>query len=207
MNKNKMKDKGGLPSDSEEFEPGQGIRRRTLLKALAGIPVLGVFALGLLNKTNYDRNKKGMLLKTLELDGIQIPEIPEMKNKAKVLRIGIIGFGNEGTRLARCLGFIHPEDLEGRRKSGRVEDWMAQEDLNVALTGICDVFDLHAKKGLETAGNDLRPGGGKATGHPIKRYQSYHEMLVDKDIDAVIIATPDHHHAPANMCTSRNVQV
>ncbi len=37
--------------------------------------------------------------------------------------------------------------------------------------------------------------GGNAMSLPVKRYLHYQEMLADKDIDAVIIATPDHHHA------------
>jgi len=45
---------------------------------------------------------------------------------------------------------------------------------------------------MTIAGNSLRPGTEKL---PVKRYLTYQELLNDKDIDAVIIATPDHHHA------------
>ena len=39
------------------------------------------------------------------------------------------------------------------------------------------------------------PGGKFASGHPAKRFRHYHDMLADPNIDAIIIATPDHHHA------------
>ncbi len=54
---------------------------------------------------------------------------------------------------------------------------------------------LHAEKGLSVAENDIFTGGEIARKNPVKRFMHYHEMLADPDIDAVIIATPDHHHA------------
>ncbi len=39
------------------------------------------------------------------------------------------------------------------------------------------------------------PGVIWANKHPVKRYCHYHDMLADPTIDAIIISTPDHHHA------------
>jgi predicted dehydrogenase len=86
-------------------------------------------------------------------------------------------------------------DVASRKKRGNLEDWLAQEDLNIDLVAICDVFDLHAQKGIETAKSGLRVNGKKGTDLPIKRYRTYQELLADESIDAVVIATPDHHHA------------
>ena len=72
---------------------------------------------------------------------------------------------------------------------------MAQEDLNVELTGICEVFDLHAQRGMEIALNGLRVNGENVAKYKVKRYLTYQEMLEDENIDAVIIATPEHLHA------------
>jgi len=174
------------------------IRRRTLLKALAGIPVLGVFAFELVKKWNYDQEKKNRIIQELGLENIQAPAIVKNSSgsKSSLLRIGIIGFGNRAVAHANGLGYMHPEDVEKRKKNGTLEEWLLQDNLNVALTGICDVFDLHADRGLATACNTIRTGGAKASNIPVKRYRTYQEMLDDKDIDAVMIATPDHNHAP-----------
>ncbi|MCU0388199.1 MAG: Gfo/Idh/MocA family oxidoreductase [Chitinophagaceae bacterium] len=169
--------------------------RRTMLKAMAGIPVLGLFAYELMEKKSFDRSKGNHLIKELGLDDIQPPTRISTSGEVDLLRIGIIGFGNRAGQLANGLGFIHPVTMENWRKNERLNNWLEQESLNVAITGICDVFDLHAENGLATAKNELLAGGAKHSGLPVKRYRTYLEMLTDSSIDAVIIATPDHHHA------------
>lgn len=169
--------------------------RRTLLKALAGIPVLGLFAYELIEKRNFDRQDESQLIKELGLGDLDAPRHVSSVAQGEILRIGIIGFGNRATALANGLGFMHPETMEERRQDGELDDWLAQESLNVAITGICDVHDLHAENGLATAKNDIQAGGAKPSGLPVKRYRTYQEMLADDSIDAIIVATPDHHHA------------
>jgi len=179
------------------------VRRRTVLKALAGLPVLGLFGLELSEKQSYDKEKKTRILKDLGLDKIELPTLQPMKGKSDVIKIGIIGFGNRATAHANGLGYMHPDDVKAAENDKTFEDWLLQEDLNVAITGICDVFDLHAEHGLETAKNTVRAGGGKVYDIPVKRYRTYQEMLEDKDIDAVMIATPDHNHAPIAIAAAK----
>ena len=181
------------------------IKRRTLLKALAGIPVLGVFAFELFKKWTYDHEKKSMIIRELGLDSIKAPASIKSSSGAKgdLVRVGIIGFGSRAVSHANGLGYMHPLDIESKKKNDTLKDWLAQEDLNVAITGICDVFDLHAENGLETARSEIRPGAGTSSKLPVKRYRTYQEMLDDKDIDAVMIATPDHHHAPITTAAAR----
>ena len=181
------------------------IRRRTLIKALAGIPVLGIFGFELFKKWTYDQEKKNRIIQELGLENIQAPAILRSSSgsKSNLLRIGIIGFGNRAVAHANGLGYMHPLDVEKNKKNNTLNDWLAQDDLNIAITGICDVFDLHAENGLATARNTIRPGGGKPSDIPVKRYRTYQEMLDDKDIDAVMIATPDHHHAPITIAAAK----
>lgn len=185
------------PEEMKESVLKTSVKRRTLIKALAGLPVLGVLAFEVIKKWNFEEEKKNRLIEELGLKDLQAPVTVKTpsSNKGDVLRIGMIGFGSRGQQLANGLGFMHPSDTDKRKKDGSLADWLEQEDLNVGIAGVCDVFDLHAENGLAFAQNEIRPGGGNGTAIPVKRYVHYHEMLADKDIDAVIIATPDHHHA------------
>jgi len=193
----KEKDQPTKSEQKNELEQKPMIKRRTLLKALVGIPVLGIFAIELFKKWTFDQEKKNRIIKELGLENIQAQPVIKSSSGSKndLLRIGIIGFGSRAVAHANGLGYMHPLDVEAKKKNNTLIDWLAQEDLNVAITGICDVFDLHAENGLVTARNEIRPGGGKPANIPVKRYRTYQEMLDDKDIDAVMIATPDHHHA------------
>jgi predicted dehydrogenase len=53
----------------------------------------------------------------------------------------------------------------------------------VEVAAVCDVYEPNLQKGLEAA-------GGKA-----KALKDFRQVLDDKEIDAVIVATPDHWHA------------
>src|SRR5262252_208062 len=61
-----------------------------------------------------------------------------------------------------------------------------QKDPAVRIGAICDVYEPNLEKALSTASQ----GGAKA-----KAYRNYKELLADKSIDAVLIATPEHWHA------------
>jgi predicted dehydrogenase len=60
-----------------------------------------------------------------------------------------------------------------------------QKDPAVNVAGICDVYEPNLEKALSTA--------SKAGSHP-KAYRNYKQLLADKDVQAVLIATPEHWH-------------
>ena len=183
-------------NDKNEGKKGTSMKRRTVLKALAGAPVVGLLGYEVLKEQKYDLNKQQAVIKELGLDSIEFPvsDYGQTHSSGELIRLGVIGFGTRATQLSKALGFMHPDKIKTTAPKS-LNDWLQQEYLNVAITGVCDVFDLHAEEGLAIAQNDIRPGGKDAPKLPVKRYRTYQDMLADKDIDAVIVATPDHHHA------------
>lgn len=53
----------------------------------------------------------------------------------------------------------------------------------VKVVAVCDAYGPHRQKGVERSQNP-----------DVKAYVDYRELLADKNVDAVIIATPDHWH-------------
>src|SRR3954464_14253525 len=58
-----------------------------------------------------------------------------------------------------------------------------QKDTAVRVAAICDVYEPNLEKAASTAGS--KP----------KLYRNYKELLADREIQAVLIATPEHWHA------------
>lgn len=178
-------------------ENNSGIDRRNMLKALAGIPVLGALGIQIFRKTSYDdsHNIQEEIVRELGLEDLMNAIKPITHQQGELIRLGIVGFGIRGPQLASALGFLEKSKFDQTVGNGSLDAQIRDGNLNVAITGICDVYDLHAEFGLATAAYDIHTGGRFASGHPVKRFSYYHDMLADPDIDAIIIATPDHHHA------------
>ena len=65
---------------------------------------------------------------------------------------------------------MHPDEVRRRENNNTLKSWLEQEDLNVAITGVCDA-DRHAN--TDHANNSIRHRVSKL---PIKRYRTYQEM-------------------------------
>jgi predicted dehydrogenase len=66
----------------------------------------------------------------------------------------------------------------------------AQEKNDVAIVALCDVYQHRLTAAQEAA---------RKQGHDPKTYTLHQELLQRTDLDAVMIATPDHWHAPITL--------
>ena len=71
----------------------------------------------------------------------------------------------------------------GARGSSLMNRLRKQRTHTVAITAVCDVLPAHLARAYE------------ATGKLAERYSDYRRLLEQKDLDAVVIATPPHRHA------------
>jgi predicted dehydrogenase len=128
----------------------------------------------------------------------------------KQIRVGLIGFGIRGKQLMRALGFAEPSYIdtliEAKKQNPddtRYDAFLEQDDLNVVITGVCDIFDKYSEAAQLTGSNIHREGTTGKFGQAPKRYKTYQELLAADDIDAVVIAAPDHWHGTISAAAAR----
>ncbi|MBE3069295.1 MAG: Gfo/Idh/MocA family oxidoreductase [Planctomycetes bacterium] len=61
------------------------------------------------------------------------------------------------------------------------------------VVAVCEVYRKFRDMAVDLANETYRAGGAGQPG--VKGYVDYYDLLARTDIDAVLIATPDHHHA------------
>lgn len=86
----------------------------------------------------------------------------------EIIGVGHIGIGVRGGTLI--------SQVAGRQMGGGIP--------NTKVVAVCDVYGPHREKGVQRSMNP-----------DVKAYTDYKNLLADKDVDAVVIATPDHWHS------------
>jgi predicted dehydrogenase len=106
------------------------------------------------------------------------PKPTAKKSALSPINIALIGFGEEGKVLLDSL-----LNIDG-----------------VRVVALCDIWDFHREEGdryLKKIGNEVRA------------YENYEDLLAkEKDLQAVVVATPDFWHAPiTNTCLKAGLHV
>lgn len=109
------------------------------------------------------------------------PTILRSRNSANRIRIGLIGIGNRGSQLLD--GFIIQPDVD--------------------IVALCDVYEPYLQRDyskiepevLKSCGTKVLPRMKENLNSTVRRYRDFRQLLEQKDIDAVVVATPDHWHA------------
>ncbi len=97
--------------------------------------------------------------------GMGIRAVAAQTAPSDKIRVGFIGLGGMGT--------------------GRLRDFMKHSDMDVAA--LCDLDTTHVDRALALVDKAGRPKP--------ETFHDFRKLLERKDIDAVMIATPDHWHA------------
>lgn len=185
------------------------MNRRDLLKSIATVPVLGAVLYGWYQKKQTVELMKKAMHSEISLSAYN-PIIEKEVAGGKKLNLAIIGAGSRSTALLKGAGFVPPETIDGWKEdtlkdknNTRYEEYLEQEDLNVELVAICDIFESNAKRAMKAGANLYREGSEGKMGNAPKRYRTYQELLADDSIDAVIIATPDHWHGTITIAAAK----
>jgi predicted dehydrogenase len=133
-----------------------------------------------LTRRSFLKSSAATATTALSLDAKSAPAIRTGAPATDRIRVGFIGVGNRGTQL-----------LQG---------FMAQKDCQVVA--LCDVYEpfLNRDRGkvdpelLRSLGGRI-PAMGEKFESPVARHKDFRRLLEQKDVDAVVISTPDHWHA------------
>ncbi len=114
------------------------------------------------------------------MQAISAPAVLSARSPNETVNLGFIGVGNRGSQL--------------------LASFMKNDDMKVGA--LCDVYEPYIERVrenvdkilLETLGGRI-PKMGEKFGYDVPRYTDFRKVLEQKDLDAVVIATPDHWHA------------
>ncbi len=121
--------------------------------------------------------------------GVAAPAVIRRRNLGDVLRVAVVGTGGRGHGHLKALGYIDPL-WESLKKRPPPQERLA----DVEVVAVCDAYDVYLDSAVAAV---TREGG------PCGRYVDYRELLDREEVDAVVIATPDHLHVPVSLAAAR----
>ncbi len=200
-----------MSDQPKEENNKKNINRRDVLKGLATLPAVGLLSAGALSYgSSALHHESAEIASDLNLQALKAPAVNTRTTGAVAgdnIRIGIIGSGSRGMQLLRALGFADQEWVKNNTKNGNanvnVKRFLAQENLNVRITAICDTFSIYAQNGADAVMNGHRVAADQSRPEAPRLYHNYLDMLHDGNVDAVVIATPDHWHAQMSIDAAR----
>ena len=167
---------------------GLQFERRDIIKGLAAVPAMLLFLWNYFKKQALDKMRSGEIMEELSLKK-KAPAVLKTKKPGDLIRLGVIGYGWRGAQDVKAAGFGNPEwaakakDAADKNKlDKRFETYLQQDDLNLALTGVCDVFDTRREQGIASSTASIRPNGVAQQNTPAKGYLDYQDLLASDDI-------------------------
>ncbi len=111
------------------------------------------------------------------------PAAPATRSPNERIRVAFVGVGSRGSHLMRSHGLWPDEELAEAGYETPPQALLP----NVELATVCDVFQRHLDTSART---------GAKYGMAPRTHRDWRRVIDDKDIDAVVIATPDVWHGP-----------
>ena len=166
--------------------------RRDVLKGLGGLPIVGGIWWAGAADSIMNIEQRSEILQYLNIEPSLPSGLPSIGGDP--IRVGIAGFGIRGQQLSRALGFATKDWLKNMEEAAEknpkhtaLKVFLEQEKLNLNIVAVCDAFDVRAQLAIDSFSTD------EIT---VKRYPTHQEMIRSGNVDAIVIATPDHWHAP-----------
>ena len=162
---------------------GLQFERRDIIKGLTAVPAVLLYAWNYYKKKALDKMRSGEIMEELSLRK-KAPAVLKNKKPGDLIRLGVIGYGWRGAQDLKAAGFGNPEwaakakaASDKNKLDKRFETYLQQEDLNVSLTGVCDVFSTRRDQGVASSVSTVRPNGIQPQTEPAKAYLDYQDML------------------------------